>query len=184
MDFEDDDELPPLPRMPPAHSPKRLRRRPPFAAPPVIVSSTVVPSLGPDQVISTLIDSLTAISQTARDQLKQQFAADPAPHKFHPQTDRPPSPDSFYADIPLRRVPSDISEEDEPSDDDVAAAPVIRLARAPPTKEAKKTKKERTSPYLSAGGSVHSLSVRSSMNSLRSQYVQGEMGCTEHRTSQ
>ena len=176
MDFEDDDELPPLPRMPPAHSPKRLRRRPPFAAPPVIVSSTVVPSLGPDQVISTLIDSLTAISQTARDQLKQQFAADPAPHKFHPQTDRPPSPDSFYADIPLRRVPSDISEEDEPSDDDVAAAPVIRLARAPPTKEAKKTKKERTSPYLSAGGSVHSLSVRSSMNSLRSQYVQGEMG--------
>ena len=176
MDFEDDDDLFPLPRMPPANSPKRLRRRPPFAAAPVIVSSTVVPSLGPDQVISTLIDSLTAISQTARDQLKQQFAADPEPHNLHSETDRSASPDSFYADIPLRRVPSDISEEDEPSDEDVAAAPVIRLARAPPTKKARKTKKDTVSPYLSTGGSVHNLSVRSSMNSLRSQYAQGEMG--------
>ncbi len=178
MDFEDD-ELPPLPHMPTASSPKRVRRRPRFLKD-TVVASAVVASPGPDQVISTLIDSLTAISQGARDQLKREFSSDNLQglrNEGAREPQRPPSQDSFYVDIPVHRsydpLPNDVDDESDP---DVAAAPVIRFTRAPSDSKGK-GKKDRAALYMTANmSSGPNLSVRSSVQSLRSDGASGSMG--------
>ena len=178
MDFEND-ELPPLPRMPSATSPKRVRRRPRFSRD-TAVASTVVPSPSPDQVISTLIDSLTAISQDARDQLKREFQSDNLQglrQESASESQRPPSQDSFYVDIPVHRDHDPLPNDDyEDSDGDVAAAPVIRFTRAPPEPKQKGNKKDTTGLYLNTMGSDPNLSVRNSIQSLRSEGTPGSIG--------
>lgn len=175
----EDDELPPLPRMPAATSPKRLRRRSPFSKEPAVASATFVPSIPPDQVISTLIDSLTAISQDARDQLKRQFDDHALFSPSLSEIDRPTSSDSFYVDVPVDRRSLDPVYEDDDSEGEYAAAPVIRFSRAPSPRSKKKPKKNKpgtTMPYLAPMHSDPSLSIRSSFHSLHSEAGQGSMG--------
>jgi pimeloyl-ACP methyl ester carboxylesterase len=175
MDFEQD-ELPPLPQLSSNTSPKRARRRLPSSSNSTIVSTTVVPTPGPDQVISTLIDSLTAISESARDQLRQEFAQTPSLDAFHTgrtereYSDQPPSPGSFYAESTFESAfaPSIVanSDCDEDSDGDAAAPPVIRFSRASPSSHRKKPRKSSQTP--TAMGTDRNLSIRNSLQSLRS----------------
>lgn len=178
MDIEDD-ELSPLPRMPTATSPKRVRRRPRFSKD-TAVASTVVDSPRPDQVISTLIDSLTAISQGTRDRLKREFSSDNLQGLRQDPTSeqqRPPSQDSFYVDIPVHRnsdpIPNHVDDESDP---DVAAAPVIRFTRAPSGSKIV-DKRDKAALYLHVNmNSDPNLSVRSSIQSLRSDGASTSIG--------
>ena len=185
MDIENNnDELSPLPRMPAstATSPKRIRRRPRFSQDSgTAVASTIVASPAPGQVISTLIDSLTAISQGTRDRLKREFSSDNLPGRLPQESalepERPPSQDSFYVDIPVHRsyhhTPNDAEDASDP---DIAAAPVIRFTRAP-SEHTSKDKKDKAALYLHANmNSDPNLSVRSSVQSLRSDGASTSMG--------
>ena len=179
MDFEDD-ELPPLPRMPPQSSPKRVRRRTRFQKDAAVVSAPVSSPIdvSPDQVISTLINSLTAISQDARDQLRREFQSDILPPLRHESDSEPPRPlsqDSFYVDIPGQRLPDPANYDYYDSDEDVAAAPIIRFTRPPIERKQKKKDKGKTSLYLNAMGSDTNLSVRT-FQSAHSEGVPESMG--------
>ncbi|ETN36489.1 uncharacterized protein HMPREF1541_08767 [Cyphellophora europaea CBS 101466] len=175
MDVEHD-ELPPLPQLSSNTSPKRPRRRPPIGPRTAFVSSAVVPHPGPDQVISTLIDSLTAISQSARDQLKLDLAADAPLNTVHSERpsddfdfDGPPSPGSYYAESAFAASIIPASDVDDDSDGDAAAPPVIRFSRAPPVLPKRRSKKLGSSQSFNTMLSDRSISIRTSMQSMRSQ---------------
>jgi hypothetical protein len=185
MDFEQD-ELPPLPQLSSNASPKRTRRRLPSSSNAAIVSSTVVPTPGPDQVISTLIDSLTAISQGARDHLKQEFQDAPSLEAFHTESpnddffERPPSPGSFYAESAVAPSYFAASEYGDESDREAAAPPVIRFSRAPATP--KKRSKNSSDKPANTMPSDRGLSMRASFQSLRSQDI-SHSGLTVNKRS-
>lgn len=173
MDVEHDD-LPPLPQLTSNTSPKRLRRRLPIASSPAIVSSAVVSTPGPDQVISSLIDSLTSISDSARERLRQDFIDPPVDDPNNSQEiegdflDRPPSPGSFYADSIVAPSVVPASDFHDDSDSDAAAPPVIRFSRAPPVLPKKRSKRLSSSQSFNTMISDRSVSLRNSMQSIRS----------------
>lgn len=172
----EDDELPMLPRMPSDNSPKRVRRRARFSND-TVAASTLVAGPSPDLVISTLIDSLTAISHHARDQLKREFNADAVRPSHSPDTQDLLPQDSFFVDIPVHRRLIPVPNEDyDDGDGDVAAAPVVRFNRGPPEPKSKESKTDRSGSYLTAMASDPSLSVRNSLQSLHSEGAPGSIG--------
>ncbi|RMZ80310.1 hypothetical protein DV738_g2809, partial [Chaetothyriales sp. CBS 135597] len=130
MDSDDSsDELSPLPQLNANTSvPARLRRRQPYVEPSTGANDLYDPaSPRPDQIISSLISSLSAISDSAH----SQSAA--SPFDAHLATAlRSESPDSFHVDIPLRRQrsPDQLPEANDGSDGDCAAAPVVHMSRS------------------------------------------------------
>jgi pimeloyl-ACP methyl ester carboxylesterase len=184
MDVEHDD-LPPLPQLSTNSSPKRLRRRPPITSasadsPTIVSSSAVVSTPGPDQILTTLIDSLTAISQSARDQLKNDFAYDPSQneHDFSREErdeyfERPASSGSLYAESAFNPSIIPASELGDDSDNDAAEAPVIGFTRpsTTPSKKKRRPNKLNSSKSFNVMLSDRSVSLRTSFQSLRSQDV-------------
>lgn len=177
MEVGEHDDLAPLPLFSPTTSPKRLRPYRAVSSPAVVqVQSRVVPTPGPDQIISTLIDSLTAISQTARDRLRAEL--DVPDHKLDAYHDEEyeedyfPSPNEIHADSSFGHPPIPApGDDDEDSDDEAAAAPVIRFSRAPPPPPIPKkhSRRPQTSHSSNAMLSERGLIARKSTQSLRSQ---------------
>ncbi|RMD41714.1 hypothetical protein DV735_g3389, partial [Chaetothyriales sp. CBS 134920] len=151
MDSDDSsDELSPLPQLNANNSvPARLRRRQPYVEPSAGANDLYDPaSPRPDQVISSLISSLSAISDSAHSQSAAGlFHSQAAAGLFHPHSPtavRSESPDSFHVDIPLRRErsPDPPPEANDGSDGDCAAAPVVHMSRS--SSSARKASASRT----------------------------------------
>ena len=176
MDVNEHDDLPPLPTFSPTTSPKRLRAQR-LVSSPAILTTKVVSTPAPDQVISSLINSLTAISQSKREQLHREFGQ-PQPrdtlYEDDSDDDLPTSPGSFYGQntyAPSIIPASDLGYE---SDDDHAAAPVIRFSRPPPSpKKRRKERSDKSQERQSNQSSIkmipeRTVSLRNSTQSLRS----------------
>lgn len=127
------------------------------------------------QVISTLIDSLSALSASARRELRDDFDLDQIPRRSAESPVRPvvpPAPiDPPDADD-LDRDLHDPPTVDDSSDGDVAAPPVIRYARRPPV-VSKRSSKTR---FYSLNPSQPGLATRESQQSLRSRAESESVG--------
>ncbi|KAK5054597.1 hypothetical protein LTR84_001488 [Exophiala bonariae] len=120
------------------------------------------------QVISSLIDSLSALSASARRDLRDDFDLDqtsprpsaesPVRRPIPPASIDPPDADELDRDL------HDPPTVDDSSDGDVAAAPVIRYARRPPVL----SKRSSRSRFYSLNTSQPGLAARESQQSLRS----------------
>lgn len=125
------------------------------------------------QVISSLIDSLSALSASARRDLRDDFdldhyptASEPARHSIPPVSADPPDADDLDRDL------HDPPIVDDSSDGDVAAAPVIRYARRPPVL----SKRSSRSRFYSLNSSQPGLTTRESQQSLRSRAESESVG--------
>lgn len=125
------------------------------------------------QVISSLIDSLSALSAEARCELRDDFdldhytsSSDPARNHIPPVSTDPPDADDLDRDL------HDPPIIDDSSDGDVAAAPVIRYARRPPVL----SKRSSRSRFYSLNPSQPGLAARESQQSLRSRAESESVG--------
>ncbi|KEF56074.1 uncharacterized protein A1O9_07655 [Exophiala aquamarina CBS 119918] len=125
------------------------------------------------QVISSLIDSLSALSAEARRELRDDFELDqyttnshPARNQTPPVSTEPPGADDLDRDL------HDPPLIDDSSDGDVAAAPVIRYARRPPVL----SKRSSRSRFYSLNTSQPGLATRESQQSLRSRAESESVG--------
>ncbi|RMZ92425.1 hypothetical protein DV736_g305, partial [Chaetothyriales sp. CBS 134916] len=146
------DELSPLPQLNATNSvPTWLRRRPPSAEPSAATGLCKSASPGPDQVISTLISSLSALSESAHAVV------------------RPETPEYYRADNRLRqdRSPDRLPDADGGSDSDNAVPPIVHTSRS---SSSTKMTSRRTSPrtHLTAMAGDAGLSQQNSIHSLRS----------------
>ena len=155
-----------------APTPKQLRRKAHFGEPNLTAAAVVPPYAQPDQVISTLIDSLAAITNSRREQTTDNPYGGLHPHAEaeEDQEDRPGTPESIYADIPIERLASIAEPAEDQADDgdeDVAVPPTIRMARVPPT-SMERRRRETVYSYISTILPERKASLRHSGQSMRS----------------
>lgn len=140
MDLEHD-ALPPLPQI---HTPTSIKqsRLKSSSSHPALITSTVLSTPSPTEVISTLINSLTALSESAREQLRRELDTDdPIPsHTVESGSIHRPE-NSDLEDLSQKsNVENAPQTEDDLNDEDVAAAPVVRFSRSPPRLKRKSRK--------------------------------------------
>jgi len=131
-----------------------------------VVSSAIISTPEPSQVISTLIDSLSALSAAAGEGLNEEAEAHGAAH-LALDSSSSPRPSSDDADKPDRRLCDNAVRPEESSDGEGAAPPVIRYARSPPVLP-KRSSKSRLRLSSDAMWSRHSIRPRDSQQSIRS----------------
>lgn len=127
------------------------------------------------QVISSLIDSLSALSASARRELRDDFDLDHIPRRSAESPERHPIPPASIDPPDADELDRDLHDPptvDDSSDGDVAAAPVIRYARRPPVL----SKRSSRSRFYSLNTSQPGLVARESQQSLRSRAESESVG--------